>query len=168
MEEVLIVRLHPDEWPDYKALRLEALRSEPQAFSSTYAAQVQHPDAFWRGRLESAQAGGGWLLFAKAPARLVGMIGAFVEGDPGVAHIVSVYVTPAFRRQGVAKLLMAAMLDDLRQTSVITIARLGVNVTQRAAVRLYESFGFQPVGVENLLMGDGQHYDEMMMEKRLI
>lgn len=166
MKEVLISRLHPDEWPGYKALRLEALRTEPQAFSSTYTTNAQHPDAFWRGRL-AAVGSSSWLLFAKTQGRLVGMIGAFVEDQPDLADIVSVYVTPEFRQRGISKLLMAAILDELRQTVVIKTARLGVNGTQRAAVRLYESFGFQPIGVENLLMGDGQWYDEMLMEKPL-
>ena len=60
-----IVRLSPDEWPLYKQIRLEALKLEQQAFGSRYADNLQHPDSFWRGRLEQAQAGANLLLFAR-------------------------------------------------------------------------------------------------------
>ena len=73
-----IVQLTADDWQAYKAIRLEALRNAPQAFGSTYADNMKHPDSFWRGRLEEAAAGErSWLLFARHEDQLVGLIGAF-------------------------------------------------------------------------------------------
>ena len=35
-------------WEDYKNLRLEALKNEPQAFGSSYKDQVNNADDIWQ------------------------------------------------------------------------------------------------------------------------
>ena len=66
MADFQIVKLAPDEWQQYKQIRLDSLLTEPQAFGSKYEDQQQRPDSYWQGRLSEAQAGKkGWLLFAR-------------------------------------------------------------------------------------------------------
>jgi len=77
------------------------------------------------------------------------------------------YVQPAYRGQGISKLLMSAILHTLSQYPQFERARLTVNPQQTAALKLYESFGFVTVGTERARMGDGNEYDERIMEKRL-
>lgn len=169
MNPIEIIQLAPDDWQVYKALRLEALHTEPQAFGSSYASNLQHPEAFWRGRLAEAAAGEkSWLLFARRGGQLVGMIGAYASDDPAVVQVISMYVQPAHRGQGISKQLMRALLDTLRQHGQFERARLTVNPQQTAALRLYEGFGFVTVGTEHALMGDGNYYDERVMEVRLM
>jgi len=163
-----IVRLPVEEWPAYRALRLEALSESPQAFGSTYSDQVDKPETFWQARLEAAaRSQDSCLLFARLEGRLVGMMGAFrdVTGT-GPAEIVSVYVSPRARGLGVGARLMAAILETLQGWGVRR-ARLGVNPEQAAAVRLYTRFGFQEVEREHHRMGDGLEHDEMFMERDL-
>lgn len=168
MTSIEIIQLTPDNWQAYRALRLEALQTEPQAFGSTYASNLQHPESFWRGRLEEAAVGEkGWLLFARRGDQLVGMIGAYASDDPAVVDVISMYVQPAHRGQGISKLLMSAILHTLSQYPQFERARLTVNPQQTAALKLYESFGFVTVGTERARMGDGNEYDERIMEKRL-
>lgn len=95
------------------------------------------------------------------------MIGAFVADEAAVADIVSMYVTPDCRRQGLARALMVAILCELSKNGTIKDVRLAVNVEQQAAIRLYENVGFRAIGTENDLMGDGHYYDGCIMEKRL-
>jgi ribosomal protein S18 acetylase RimI-like enzyme len=168
MYPIEIIQLTPDDWQAYRAIRLEALQTEPQAFGSAYATNLNHPESFWRGRLAEAAAGQrGWLLFARAQDRLVGMIGAYITDDPAVVEIISTYVTPEFRGQGIGRALMDAILHAVSAHSTFQTARLGVNVDQTAALRLYESFGFQIIGTEQVLMGDGQAHDQCIMAKSL-
>jgi ribosomal protein S18 acetylase RimI-like enzyme len=168
MSSIQVVQLKPEEWPAYKALRLEALQTAPQAFGSAYADNLKHPDTFWQRRLQAAADDQpGWLLFAQAEDRLVGMIGAYGDSDPAVVHIISTYITPAYRGQGIGQALMRAILDAVRQPGTFQTARLTVNVQQIPALRLYEQFGFQTVATERAPMGDGLLYDEYIMEKRL-
>lgn len=169
MNPIEIVQLTPDDWQAYRAIRLEALQTEPQAFGSTHATNLQHPESFWRGRLEESAAGEkSWLLFARRGDQLVGMIGAYASDDPAVVNIISMYVQPAHRRQGISKQLMNALLDMLRQHGQFERARLTVNPHQTAALKLYESVGFVMVGIERAQMGDGKYYDERIMETRLM
>lgn len=171
MEDVLIevCKLPVDEWRDYKQLRLDALQNSPQAFSATYAQNVERPDSFWQSRLEEASRGyGHWLFFAKMNKRLVGMIGAFTEeDDPQMAHIISVYVIEEARGRGISKMLMSAILSELKKEG-LRKAKLGVNTKQIPAIKLYQQFGFRTVQkISHLLMGDGEYHDEFLMEKDL-
>jgi ribosomal protein S18 acetylase RimI-like enzyme len=172
MSDILIVRLKPEKWQLYKQLRLESLLNDPQAFGPTYASTLQNPDSFWQGRLQDAQVGErSWLLFAREGDRLVGMIGAFREagGEAGgeTAHIVSVYVSPDRRGQGIGRALMEAILAEVSQQAGIRKAVLGVTQTQAAAVALYKRFGFQVVGEKSGVMSDGLTHAGYMMEKPL-
>ena len=168
MEPIEIVRLDPDEWQVYKALRLESLQNAPQAFGSSYDANLARSETFWRDRLVEARIGEqGWLLFARVDGQLVGMIGAYRTDDAAVVEIISTYVTPAYRGQGVARALMEALLETLTQTGRFERATLGVNQQQVAAIRLYERCGFACVRTEQIQMGDGQTYMGATMERLL-
>jgi ribosomal protein S18 acetylase RimI-like enzyme len=166
---VEIVTLPVSAWREYKALRLEALYTEPQAFSTTYASSLAQPDSFWQSRLEAAAQGqSSWLLFAKDGPALVGLIGAFMDaGDPTSADVISVYVTPQARGKGISRLLMSAILAAVKKAGAKK-ARLGVNPQQVSALHLYQNFGFKFVGKEeHALMGNGEYADEYLMEKIL-
>lgn len=166
MHNLQIVTLNPEEWPAYRALRLEALRGEPRAFGSVYAEQVDYPDSFWQGRLRAAQAGeNNWLLFAKEDERLIGLMGAIREAGSDAVHIVSVYVSAEKRGQGAAAALMTAILDVTGRQPGVRKACLTVNALQARALALYRRFGFQIVGEEQSLMGDGNTYLEYSMER---
>lgn len=169
MNDFQVVKLAPDEWQLYKQHRLEALLEEPRAFGSSYAEVLQRPDSHWQERLIEAQSGiKSWLLFAKENAQIIGMIGAFRAEESDVVEIISVYVTKAKRRLGVANALMAAILDEVGKDNAIRKVVIGVNAEQTAAVSLYQHFGFQIIGEKNGIMGDGMSYLSYVMEKEII
>jgi ribosomal protein S18 acetylase RimI-like enzyme len=163
-----IITLHPDDWARYRALRLEALRTEPQAFGSAYADQVHHPESFWRWRLaQAAENQADWLLFAQEDGQLIGMINGHVGAEPGIVDIFAMYVTPARRGRGVAGALLQAVLHIARQQEGLRTARLHVNAGQTAALRLYQRAGFVITRTETERMGDGQLYPVHYLEKSL-
>ncbi len=59
---------------------------------------------------------------------------------------VTVYVEPAFRRQGVGGELYRALLGLLRAQG-LWVACAGVTLPNEASVGLHESLGFNPVGI---------------------
>ena len=163
--EVRIITLPPECWEEYRALRLYALQESPQAFGSSYADNVGHPDAFWINRLRDAEAGRTPLLFAGDGNRLVGLIGAYIEpAEPDVANIFTVFVAPDHRGLGLGSRLVDAILAEVRQRPRIRVARLTVNVSQTAAIRAYQRAGFRTVATEHNMMGDGIEHDELIME----
>ena len=168
MDSVTIARLDPDRWQDFRALRLDALRTDPQAFGSSYRDARERPDTFWREWLENAARGTeSLLLFAQAGCQLVGMIGAFIDAEHRYADIVAVSVLREARGQGIAKALMSALLHALEHDERITRLALDVNVDQLAAISLYASFGFGIVGSQRSVLGDGREHDKYLMEKVL-
>jgi phosphinothricin acetyltransferase len=59
---------------------------------------------------------------------------------------VTVYVDPAFHRQGVGRALYRALLELLRQQG-LWVACAGVGLPNDPSVALHEALGFVPVGV---------------------
>jgi ribosomal protein S18 acetylase RimI-like enzyme len=107
-----------------------------------------------------------WLLFAKVNGQIGGMIGAFQSNNSDRAMIVSVYVAPDYRGNGVASALMKAILNELMQRQHIRVLELTVTRGQEAAIRLYQNFGFDVIGKEEEQMGDGCVHIGYVMERR--
>jgi ribosomal protein S18 acetylase RimI-like enzyme len=172
MPEFRIITLSPTDWQRYREIRLEALQTDQPAFAVSYETAFQRPPEFWQERLAAAAQGEkSWLLFAQAAdpidGPIIGLVGAFLSEDETFAEIVQVYVSPAWRGKGVARALMAAILDVLRQKGICT-AVLTVNVQQSAAIALYKQSGFQVSGQADGMMGDGKSYSGYRMERRII
>ncbi|MFN8594140.1 MAG: GNAT family N-acetyltransferase [Thermomicrobiales bacterium] len=129
-----------------RTIRLEALRSEPQAFSSTYAETLLRPDAYWRDRLATDR---GVTLVARSDQRPVGLVGGYFgsdEGDESVAVVVSMYVNQAYRGRGIGRWLLRSLIGRLAADRRIATIRLWVRPDQQPARRLYESLGFRVAG----------------------
>jgi len=168
--EIEIVKLNTKDWPIYKQIRLEALKNEPQAFSTTYADMLARPDDFWIGRVMAAESEDkDWLLLlAKIDGQAIGMIGAYCEngwGKHDTAYIVGVYVNRAYRGLGVGKKLLEAMLAKLKRIPNLATVRLSVNSIQAPAVGLYESCGFRATGQEESQAGDSKTYTEVHYQR---
>lgn len=169
MSSIDIIRLQPEQWRDFKALRLEALLLEPQAFGSTYAQQVQHADSTWQERLERSQnSDDECLFFARSGNQLVGMAGWFRPPETARGMVVAMYVQAAARGQGVASQLLQAVLEDIRLNPKIQTVFLTVNVDQEPARRLYERFGFSVCNEVEIPIGNGQILPALEMEQPII
>jgi ribosomal protein S18 acetylase RimI-like enzyme len=152
--DATVVVLGPDDWPEWRALRLEALQAEPAAFSSTYAESVAQPDEYWQRRLGDEQR---LHFMAKASDRAVGMVGCHLgadEGNPSLADVFGMYVSKRYRRHGVGSLLLRSLIERVSTLPEVTTVRLWVGESQLPARRLYESAGFQIVGLEHDPRGD--------------
>jgi ribosomal protein S18 acetylase RimI-like enzyme len=146
---------------------LHALKTAPQAFGQSYEEASRFPEERWRERLIAADDGRGWMVFAERDGQLIGMTGAFqwpedLEADR--AMIVSVFVDPESRGQGIGEALMTAVMEQIAAAGIGN-AILAVNPVQTAAVRLYERMGFRATGVEVNPMGDGTDCEEIVMER---
>ena len=165
---VSVVTLGRRDWRDLRVIRLEALRSEPAAFSSSYEETLAWPDEVWRQRLANEPR---IHLLARAQSRPIGIVGGYLgsdDGDDSVAEVFGMYVTREHRGKGIGRLLLTSLIDRLSALPRITTIRLGVTVTQEPARRLYESMGFQVVGkTADGIVIDDRRYDELIMELRV-
>jgi ribosomal protein S18 acetylase RimI-like enzyme len=167
-ESVSVVVLGPRDWRDLRAIRLEALQSEPAAYSSSYEETLARSDEQWRQRLANDQS---VHLLARAQRRPIGMVGGYPgsdEGDDSVAVVFGMYVAREHRGRGIGRMLLTSLIDRLLSFPQITTIRLGVTETQAPARKLYESMRFRVVGKteEGIIINDRQ-YDELIMELRV-
>jgi ribosomal protein S18 acetylase RimI-like enzyme len=127
--------LSPEDWERYRAIRLEALREEPQAFSSTYEQATTLPDEIWRDRLDK-----GLFSFAFDGPDVVGLMSAYAESAE-IWCIVSAYVRSSHRNRGLGRALLRSILADLLPLQKRIV--LDVYPDQKAATHLYQSEGFR-------------------------
>ncbi len=186
---ITIRRIRPEDAEALRALRLEALRDYPLAFTADLAENEARSPASWReqaarcaGRApEVATAAEAAptppaadapevIMLADGGGRLAGMTGVSVPKSAKLGHagtIWGVYVRPEFQGRGTARRLLEACVDWARARSLVTL-RLSVVVGNDAAKRCYERCGFAVYGIEPLAVRwEGRLYDETLMSLRL-
>ena len=139
-----------DDWQAMRDVRLAALRDAPQAFASTYEREVAFTEADWQRRIAGR---GSFLAYAPelgtAPA---GMAGGF-EIAPGTIELVSMWVRPQARGQGIGQALVQAVVGWARARGA-TRVHLWVTENNGRARLLYERCGFQPTAERQPLPSD--------------
>lgn len=83
-------------------------------------------------------------VVAWADERIVGYAGLWQMVDE--AHVTTFAVAPDRRRQGVGEVLLTELLG-IAESVGASVATLEVRVSNLPARRLYEKYGFRPVGV---------------------
>lgn len=171
MLDFSIIKLKQEDWKEYKELRLRALKSEPQAFLVSYNEELSSPDEKWRQRLQEAEKGKSWVLFAKdTGGRLMGMIGGYRSEDNIKNHSAEIwgaYIDKENRGKGIGRFLMSELIKEFEQNPDIRTIILEVNKEQVPAIKLYESFGFKEIGINPIKMGDGKEYQISKMNKSI-
>lgn len=163
---LLIRRIEPADWEIYRGIRLRALSSDPQAFSTTAAYANSLDEAYWIERTRAtaiSDTDSLWLAFFKGSP--VGICGMFTES--GRFNLGHMWVDPSHRNKGIGQKLVKAAVGwagSLRHGAAIW---LYVNVNQSGAIRLYSSCGFRMTGVEGPMSGrSGESMKEMVLEPR--
>jgi len=162
--------LTADDAENYQALRLQALREAPTAFSSSEADErnysLETVAARIAGSLPENPTFGAFIDGA-----LVGVIGLYRAQRMKTRHrgmIWGMYVAPHARCRGSGRSLLNALLDYARTLPDLEEVTLSVTRGNDTARRLYSEFGFIPFAVEpRYLKIDGQYYDIEHMGLRL-
>jgi len=102
-----IFRVRPvvaSEGAELRAIRLHSLEGSPAAFGCAWATEIAYPDRVWRERAVPTPDRRMWS--ARRAKQWLGLVGAVREADARI-QLVSRWVDPAWRRQGVAGTLIA-------------------------------------------------------------
>jgi GNAT superfamily N-acetyltransferase len=154
--------LRVDEAASFRDIRLEALRTHPEAFAASFEQESAQPGAFFTGRLKSSA-----ILGAFLGEHLTGIAGFMVHSGPKQAHkgmLWGMYVRPPGRGLGLGGHLVEAVLDRARGT--VELIQLSVVSDNDAAHRLYASHGFVAYGIEErALKVEGRYLDDVLMVK---
>jgi GNAT superfamily N-acetyltransferase len=148
---VEIVLATSEDWERVRDVRVRALGDAPSAFGSRLEEEQDRPEAFWRSRLESHAAA---TFLAIRGHETVGLVRTFVEPeDVTSAKLVSMWVAPHARGQGVGRELVAVVVQWARDHDATSV-QLWVTETNAAARRLYELCGFILSGGQQKLPSD--------------
>jgi RimJ/RimL family protein N-acetyltransferase len=162
--QIQIRRLTPADAALYRDIRLEGLRSDPEAFGSTFETENARPPTFFSERLDGSASFG-----AFDESGIVGIAGLLIREGRKEAHkglLVGMYVRPSARRAGVGRRLVETIIEFAHQR--VELIQLAVVSDNEPARRLYERLGFLVYGIERkALKQDGRYYDEVLMAKDL-
>jgi len=130
----------------FKGARLRALKGSPTAFSSTYADESRDTDEDWLRRADRWSGDRSTSFLALNCDTPCGIVGAFLDReDPRRAHLVSMWVAPSHRRNGVGRALVHAVLDWVGSKEAHTVC-LAVTSNNDTAIAFYRSLGFSFTG----------------------
>lgn len=148
----------------YKSIRLEALKTNPEAFGGTYEEEVLYKDDDFRKRLISQDIFGAFF-----EEQIIGVIGFKPETLKKTSHngeLLSLYISPAFRDKDIGGNLIKHAIEYAK--SHVSQLCLHCITENRALVRFYEKHGFTTIGVYPKGMKLGKKfYDTNIMFRAL-
>jgi len=157
-----IVLATSEDWERVRDVRVRALADAPFAYGSRLEEEQDRPESFWRSRLEHQAAA---TFLAIDGHETVGLVRTLVAPeDVTSAELISMWVAPHARGQGVGRQLVAAVVEWAAHHDSTSV-QLWVTETNAAARRLYESCGFvlsggrQPLPSDPLLSEVGMRLD---------
>jgi len=141
-EAVTVSRLVADEWQAYRAIRLAMLQESPSAFGSTHDEAASFDEQLWKQRLTDSV-----VLVAQVGRATAGSVMFSERGvtDPGDCSLFGMWVDPGFRRMGVGRALVDAVVAQARTAGRRRVV-LHVVGDNNAARALYEREGFVATG----------------------
>ncbi len=139
---VTVGRLGADDWQVYRAIRLAMLRESPAAFGGTHDTALGNDRQVWRQRLRDNV-----VLLARVSRTPAGsaMYSVFGAAGPGDAHLFGLWVAPGFRRAGVGRALVEAVMAQARAAGKRRLI-LHVVADNAGARGLYQGAGFVATG----------------------
>ena len=142
-------RLGPDDWADFRDIRLHSLADSPDAFGSSLEREQGFTEDDWRQRLSGP-------VYVVDDPRPVSVGGVF-DLD-GIGHIWGMWTDPAHRGHGHARRILDAV------TPLLPRIQLHVNVTNGDARAVYERYGFVGTGeLAPLRPGSDQRIELMVL-----
>lgn len=157
-----IERLAADEGLRLRTIRLRALADAPDAFGTTYDEAAGQPLDSWTAQLQEIAT-----FLAVVDGEDVGLVrGACDDLQPDAAWLISMWVSPEVRGQGVGEALIDAVVEWARVSGARRVL-LAVGDHNQPAIALYARKGFEPNGTIGSLPTPRNHIREHQRELHL-
>ncbi|HXH68653.1 MAG TPA: GNAT family N-acetyltransferase [Candidatus Limnocylindrales bacterium] len=162
---IQIRQLSPSDATDFRELRLEGLRLNPEAFGSTHDFEKDQPLERYIGWLTNSTVFGAYQdSYLIGTANFTQLSG---QKDSHKGLLRAMYVRPKHRRSGAGRQLVQAIIEHA--CPKVEQLQLAVVSTNQPAIQLYQSLGFLQYGLEkNALKHHGAYSDEILMSLDLL
>lgn len=134
-----LVQIGPEDWREFREVRLASLAEAPAAFGSSHADWVDADEARWCARLAAVP----FTVVARTAAGPVGVACGAPADDE--VELISMWVAPAHRGTGLAARLIEQVVAWAASQGKGTF--LMVRDDNAAAIRAYARAGFADRGV---------------------
>jgi GNAT superfamily N-acetyltransferase len=131
-----IERLQPGEGQRWRQIRLQALHEAPHAFGTTYAAAMQWTAERWEAQVIELPT-----FVAVVDDHDVGVARGAIHRDRDLRELISMWVAPSARRQGIGVQLIESVAAWAKAAGASALV-LDVVATNAPAIALYERAGF--------------------------
>jgi ribosomal protein S18 acetylase RimI-like enzyme len=150
--------LSADQWPEFRDIRLAALKDTPESFLSRYEDETDFGEARWRAEFDRGDWHIGFEL--ECPVSLLGCTRE--ETTPSSeCYLEFLWVSPECRYRGIGHSMVTAAIERLRAQGVRTIFLWVLNGND-SAVRLYSRIGFVSGNHRQPLPGRPGRTEELM------
>jgi ribosomal protein S18 acetylase RimI-like enzyme len=142
MSDPAVHRLLPQDWQAYRAIRLAMLQESPRSYGSTHAHAAGFDEQLWKERLADNAVMLAVVGTTSAGSVMYSEIGMTGSGD---CALYGMWVDPRFRRAGVGRVLVDAVIAQARAAGKRRVV-LHVVADNDPAAGLYKRAGFVPTG----------------------
>lgn len=146
-------RLTPDDWSQFRRVRLQALSTDPHVFSSNHSRESAWPAIVWQHRLSNSEVAVFGVFFEE---RMVGMTGIAVDREDATRALLwGTWLHPSVRGRQFSDAIYAVRIGwavDRPELTHIDVSHRATNAPSRAAILKH---GFHQVGTETRIWGDG-------------
>jgi len=160
---MLVRKLTAEDASKFQAVRLDGLRSHPEAFGASYNDEARLPIKVVSQRLSAGAVFGGFMN----NQTLQGVIGVTKGHSEKVRHIATIwgmFVRPAARGTGLSSKLLTSAIDEASRDC--RSIRLSVVSTNETARRLYQQACFVEWAIDSsALCVNGSFHDEVLMRR---
>lgn len=157
-----IEKLLPADATRFKNIRLRSLKDSPEAFGTRFEVASTWDKDNWISQVEKLNT-----FIASVDGNDVGVARSMKdESSSEVGWVISMWVAPEARGKKVASQLLRSIIEWAKNEN-ITLLKLDVVDTNKAAISLYEKHGFFANGVSGNFPKPRGHITEHQRELRL-
>ena len=138
-------RIRQGEGELYKKLRLKSLQDSPGAFGSTYKSELTRSPESWTEQADGGSRGQKQAIFiAFMDDQPVGLAALYrLDSAQDVGELMQVWVSPEFRRRGVAVVLTDNIFSWAANNKFRAVTA-GIMAGNTEAMTFYQKYGFIP------------------------
>lgn len=156
IEGITIKRWKEDDWLQFKAIRLEAVKSYSHVFLSDFEKTSSYDDEHWKSILRDTYNGAVFGLYDRDIS--IGLTGAFRHREHNVDTVIfgMSYILEEYRDIGLSELLYIERIKWAKSQEGITRIWVGHRAGNEASRRANQRHGFIFISTEDVTFGNGE------------